>query len=806
MIEGPGKETGWARFCNEPPMNPSSSITQTAELRTSEARYRRLFETAQDAILILDAGNEPGTIVDANPFVIDLLGYSLEELMGKELWEIGLFKDKHESQRAMDTLQRDGYIRYEGMPLETKDGRSVDVEFVSNTYLVGSEKVIQCNIRDISQRAAATRLLQASEERYRRLFETAQDAILILDEASGSIIDANPFLIELLGYSLEELMGKELWEIGLFADRDASKAAMERLQETGYIRYENLPLQTRQRETVQVEFVSNSYLVGDHRVIQCNIRDISDRKSAEEATRISHERFRFLAESMPLMIFTATPSGEIDYVTRSFAAFTGQDAEAAFDPERWSFAHPDESEEHARRWRHSIATGEMFQHECRFRNRDGVYRWHLTRASAMLDEDGKIASWIGSSTDIDDRKGLEDTLVRQYRESETLSHAKDEFLATSSHELRTPLTSILGWSELLITGDLDPATREQAIESIRASARIQSHLIDDMLDVSRLLTGKLELHREMVDIVSILQLAIRAIVPAAENKNIRITTTFARAASRVNGDPLRLQQIFWNLLSNAVKFTPSDGRIRVRLDSSQSRIAVEVSDTGEGISEEFLHRVFDRLSQEAGTSTRAHGGLGLGLSIVKQLVEMHGGTVTAESRGPGWGSTFAVNLPVRESSFASEPEAMAATPATAPAGLERHRLIDGTRVLIVDDEATMRTLISTALSGAGADVVSTASADEAFTQLSKQPFDVLVSDIAMPDEDGHSLARRIRARNDEIANIPAVALTAYGGPLQKQLALEAGFDDYLKKPFALQDLIESIAKVVNKDEAPPGHE
>jgi signal transduction histidine kinase len=265
----------------------------------------------------------------------------------------------------------------------------------------------------------------------------------------------------------------------------------------------------------------------------------------------------------------------------------------------------------------------------------------------MKDNEGEIVSWVGSSTDIDDRKGLEENLVRQYRESETLSRAKDEFLATSSHELRTPLTSILGWSELLLGGDLDPATREQAIESIRASARIQSHLIDDMLDVSRLLTGKLELHREMVDVVAILQLAIRAIIPAAENKNIRIETTFARDASRVNGDPLRLQQIFWNLLSNAVKFTPDDGIIRIRLESSDSRIGVEVSDTGEGISQDFLHRVFDRLSQEAGSSTRVHGGLGLGLSIVKQLVEMHGGTVTAESKGSGWGATFMVNLPVR---------------------------------------------------------------------------------------------------------------------------------------------------------------
>jgi len=195
-------------------------------LEASETRYRRLFETAQDAILILDAEERSGKIMDANPFVINLLGYSLQELIGKELWEIGLFSDKEESKAAMEQLQKEGYIRYEDMPLETKQGARIDVEFVSNTYTVGGRNVIQCNIRDITGRAETARVLGASEARYRRLFETAQDAILILEEDSGKIMDANPFVIDLLGYSLDELIGKELWEIGLFRDKRQSKAAM----------------------------------------------------------------------------------------------------------------------------------------------------------------------------------------------------------------------------------------------------------------------------------------------------------------------------------------------------------------------------------------------------------------------------------------------------------------------------------------------------------------------------------------------------------------------------------------------------
>ncbi|HVT02030.1 MAG TPA: PAS domain S-box protein, partial [Thermoanaerobaculia bacterium] len=663
-------------------------------LEASEARYRRLFETAQDAILILDAEEESGKIMDANPFVIDLLGYSLDELVGKELWEIGLFSDKEESKAAMVQLQKEGYIRYEDIPLETKQGKRVAVEFVSNTYTVDGRKVIQCNIRDITERAEAAHVLASSEARYRRLFETAQDAILILDEESGKIIDANPFVIDLLGYSLDELIGTELWEIGLFSDKDESKAAMEQLKEKGYIRYEDMPLETKLGKSVEVEFVSNSYMIGDLKVIQCNIRDITDRKWAEQAARISAERFRFLAESMPLMIFTATPSGDIDYVNRQLTEFTGLTGEEVCKSGRMGFAHEDEVEEHARRWRQSMESGEPFQHECRFRNSEGVYRWFLTRATAMRDLAGVVTIWVGSSTDIDDRKSIEENLVRQYKESETLSRSKDEFLATSSHELRTPLTSILGWSELLIHGDLDEKTQKLAIDSIRQSARAQSRLIDDMLDVSRLLTGKLELTSDMVDVAATLLLAIRAITPASTNKSIRIEKSFTHDAPRVFGDATRLQQIFWNILSNAVKFTPAGGSIGVRFSTVGSHVEVEVSDTGEGISPDFLPRVFQSLSQEGASSTRQHGGLGLGLSIVKQLVEIHGGRVRAESDGPGQGSTFTVTLPARVAPPTGRKLVSDPTDTTDDPASVARVVVTGMRVLVVDDEPEMRTMIA----------------------------------------------------------------------------------------------------------------
>lgn len=264
--------------------NISESKRINKALRESELQYRRLFEAAKDGILILDA--ETGKVLDANPFILDLLSYSFQECIGKMLWEIGLFKDVKASKAAFRELQLKKYIRYEDLPLQTKDGRQIDVEFVSNCYAVGEQQVIQCNVRDITERILAKQLLQASEMQYRRLFEAAQDGILILDAETGKIQDANSFILELLSYRLDELMGKMLWEVGLFKDIEASKEAFEELKSIGHVRYEDLPLQTKDGRRVDVEFVSNLYVVGEQQVIQCNIRDITERKANEVSLKI----------------------------------------------------------------------------------------------------------------------------------------------------------------------------------------------------------------------------------------------------------------------------------------------------------------------------------------------------------------------------------------------------------------------------------------------------------------------------------------------------------------------------------------
>ena len=645
----------------------------------------------------------------------------------------------------------------------------------------------------------STEALKESEARYRRLFETAQDAILILDGHSGKVIDANPFLMALLGYSLEELIGKELWEIGLFRDIDESKAAFDRLKKDGFFRYEDLPLETKDGKRAEVEFVSNAYKVDGRDIIQCNIRDITDRKSAEKAAQEGAERFRFLAESMPQKIFTTRPNGDVDYFNQQWSAFTGLSLGDIRDWKWTRFIHPDDLTATVRQWQHSLDTGEAFELQHRFRRADGVYRWHLSRACPMRDAAGKITMWISSNTDIDDQKRNEDDLSRLYEKAESLNQSKDEFLATLSHELRTPMTSILGWTALLAMGSLDEKSRMEGIATIHRSAKLQAQLIDDVLDVSRMITGKLRLTIEPVDLESVLREALAAFVPAAEAKELLLRMDFQPGLLFLGGDPARLQQVFWNLLSNAVKFTPAGGRIDVRLFSRNSNVVVEVQDTGLGIRPEFLPYAFDRFAQQDGGTMRHHGGMGIGLSIAKQLVELHGGTISVASEGEGLGTTFTVTIPVQATMPDRRPVSIdARRRAERKASRAEVPSIAGLRVLIIDDEQDSRRTIAAILEQYGATVTAASSADEGLALATAESFDVLLCDIAMPEQDGYELIRRIRLPADERSQIPAVALTAYGRPAEREIALTEGFDEYLKKPVEPEDLVSLVADMAER--------
>jgi signal transduction histidine kinase/ActR/RegA family two-component response regulator len=382
--------------------------------------------------------------------------------------------------------------------------------------------------------------------------------------------------------------------------------------------------------------------------------------------------------------------------------------------------------------------------------------------------------------------------------AESSNRLKDEFLATLSHELRTPLTAVLGWLSLLRSGKLDEATREQALATIERNANAQAQLIEDILDVSRIITGKSGIVVRPFDLKGVIDAAIASVHPAAEAKQIHIEKIIDATASLIWGDANRLQQVIWNLLSNAVKFTPKEGRITVSLERVNSHTQIRVSDTGQGINADFLPYVFDRFRQADSTSTREHSGLGLGLAIVRHLVEMHGGSVRAESDGEGHGATFILDLPVR----AVRPEALEevnAYQSEDPAKLNREPELRGVNVLVVDNDEDARDLLRKVLEQCGANVTTASSAAEALAALAQSRPDVLVSDIGMPGEDGYDLIRKVRASEQDGKSLPAVALTAYVSEEDRRRAISAGYQEHLSKPVELVKLSKLIARLTNRN-------
>ncbi len=398
------------------------------------------------------------------------------------------------------------------------------------------------------------------------------------------------------------------------------------------------------------------------------------------------------------------------------------------------------------------------------------------------------------------RNRFEDEILLAKRTAEEATRAKDEFLATVSHELRTPLTAILGWSRMLQTGQLDERMSARALDAIERNAESQNQLIGDLLDFSRIISGKIRLDVGPVDPSSVIEASIDVVSPAADAKGIRLQTVLDPKAGPVSGDPERLQQVMWNLLSNAIKFTPQGGRVQVRLARVNSSVEINVSDTGQGIEAEFLPYVFERFRQADTTTTRRQSGLGLGMAITKHLVELHGGTIRAESPGGGQGTTFTLRLPVMIVHHAEHVPDAAVERRLAPgeeqappAQLAR---LDGIHVLIVDDELDTRELLSAILAQSGAVVTAATGVVDALDKLRLAEPDLLVSDIEMANEDGYSLIRKVRAVEEGRGrNIPAIALTAHARPSDRLRALSEGYQMHMSKPVEPVELVLAIANL-----------
>jgi len=767
-----------------------------AEAERQRDFTRLILEDAPIAIGVMEGPEHRFVLV--NRRTCELTGLSEEQFVGRTHAEVVPAADKVVAP-ILDRVYATGVGETQEIDVDLPKGRRQLL--VTWTALPGGDgrpgSVLYLSL-DITDRKKAEEALQDNEEQFRAVAETAPDAIITIDEGS-SILFANQSTQKIFGYTLEELRGQQLTMLMPEYLRHLHQAGIKRFVKTGqkHIGWEaaELPGLHKDGREVPLEISFSEFVTKGKRRFTGIARDITDRKRAQEALTESEGQLRILADAVPQLVWMAEPDGHIFWYNQRWYEYTGTSPEQ-MEGWGWQSVHdPEVLPKVVERWRASIETGEPFEMEFPLKGADGVFRWFLTRVNPLRDSHGGIVRWFGTNTDVDGQRRTAEEL----REANRL---KDEFLATVSHELRTPLTAILGWAHLLRSGQLDEQSATGALETIERNARAQSQLIDDLLDVSRIITGKLRLDVRQVDPASFIESAIEALRPAAEAKNVRIQKVMDTGVVSVAGDPSRLQQVVWNLLSNAIKFTPKGGRVQVRLERINSHIEIAVGDTGAGIKPEFLPHVFERFRQADQKTTRQHGGLGLGLAIVRHLVELHGGTVQAESPGEGQGATFVVNLPIvpvyQKGNLAERvhPAARDALPSyDCPERLE------GLKVLVVDDEVDTRELFRAGISQCGAEVATAGSAQEALEAIEAERPDLLISDIGMPGEDGYELIRKVRALPaGRGGKIPAIALTAYARTEDRLRALRAGYQMHVSKPVELSELVAVMASLIGRSD------
>jgi PAS domain S-box-containing protein len=639
------------------------------------------------------------------------------------------------------------------------------------------------------------------------LIDAIEDYAIFLLGPQGEIRSWNSGAARIMGYAPEEVLGTNFTRFYGPEDLAAEKPQNEllvasregRVYDEGWrIRKDGTKFWANTVITALRD--ENDQVTGFAKIT----RDLTERRAAEERLRRSEEMFRLLVASVrEYAIFLLDPEGHVLTWNAGAERIKGYSAEEIIG-KHFSQFYPEEDQwKPERELEIARQEGAVEDEGWRLR-KDGSRFWANVVITAVHDDRGSLRGFTKVTRDLTERRRAEEALFEQRearflaederrraeaasRVSQEANRAKDEFLMTLSHELRTPMTAILGWARLLPALPPEEESFREAVAAIGRSAQLQSRLIDDVLDVSRIVSGKLRLTVENVDVKRLVEATIETVQASADAKQITITTSLSPHLGAIVGDATRLQQILWNLLSNAVKFTPRAGEVRVSARRTTSHVQFAVTDTGEGIDPGFLPHVFEPFRQSENPSTRVHGGLGLGLSIVRYLSEAHGGTVAAESGGKGHGATFTVTLPV------GAVAAPAATP-EAPVLLEVPELaahqLTGVRIVLVDDDEEGRRVFRAVLRRAGADLVDVSSAALALEAIAARTPDVVITDIAMPGTDGYALARQLRA---EHANLKIVALTAF--PAGRAGTRDSVFDAYVTKPVEPVDLVNTIAKL-----------
>ncbi|WP_422928167.1 PAS domain-containing protein [Singulisphaera sp. PoT] len=658
---------------------------------------------------------------------------------------------------------------------------------------------------DVTDRVAAEAALLASEEKYRTLFESIDEGFCVIEvlfDDDGEPFDwryleMNPAFESHTG--LRDAAGRTTREVAPGMDAHWFEI-YGRVVRTGEpVRYVNEAKALGDRWFEVYAFRLGGE--GSHKVAVL-FNDVTERRRIEVELRRSRDR---IAMSLEASEFAGT--WDWDLVTNLLVADERFARIYQVDPELAAKGatlelftktiHPEDLKRIIPSIERTIQLGSPFAEEYRIIRPDGTVRWVVSRGRTRLDREGKPVRFSGVAIDITERKVAEESAQAARAEAEEANRTKDQFLATLSHELRTPLNAIVGWAKILRMGKAAPEDLEEGLEVIERNGHAQSQLIEDLLDISRITTGNLRLDVQDLNIADVIEAAMAAVGPAAAAREIRLHKTLDSLVGPVKGDFARLQQVVWNLLANAVKFTPRGGKVLLLLERVNSHIEISVVDSGMGISPQFLPHVFDRFRQADSSITRRHGGLGIGLSIVKHLVEMHGGEIRAKSPGEGHGSTFTVMLPIA----VVQPDR--AEPPPRPKGdpLEEDfcqgGALEGLKILVVDDEQDARQMLRRVLVECNAEVITAGSAVEGLEQLRSFGADVIVSDIGMPDEDGYDFIAKVR-ETMSAKEVPAIALTAFARAEDRKRAMIAGFQSHIAKPVDPSELTAVVASLAGR--------
>lgn len=627
-------------------------------------------------------------------------------------------------------------------------------------------------IEDVTERRQAEAAMQQSEVRYRRLFQTAKDGILILDTATGKIIDANPFMTGLLGYSHEEFLGKELWEIGLFRDIEESRAAYRELQEKGYVRYEDLPLQSRSGKKVEVEFVSNVYTENHHRVIQCNIRDITERRKTERALATALAYADDIIETLREPFVVLDDDLRVKTANRSFYESFHVSKEETENCLVYDLGNGQWDIPGLRKLLDEVLTRNKSVHDFEVEHSfPNLGRKTMLLNARPFPPDSKHPELILLAVeDVSALRERADELAEAHRH-------KDEFLATLAHELRNPLAPIRNAVQYLGMAGLTERDVKTAREVISRQVAVMVRLIDDLLDVSRISRNKLDIRKQRVELASVVESAVESSRPLIQQSGHELTIRLPPEAVALDADPIRLAQVFLNLLNNAAKYTKRGGHIWLTADREGSDAIVSVRDNGIGIPAEMLPRIFEMFTQVDRSLEQSQGGLGIGLTLVRRLVDLHDGTIEARSDGPDQGSEFVVRLPLIPPPLEPPP---------ASDGL-RVAALSGSRILVVDDNKDSADSLGMLLRLKANEIRTAYDGMEAVKVAETFRPELVLLDIGLPKLNGYDVARRIR-QQPWGRDVILVALTGWGQDEDRRRSQEAGFNFHIVKPVELAAL------------------